>query len=384
MSIAAKDGVAYSSIEIVEDKFSDTMHKLQETYQFTLAAMNAIETYLTNLSPLDLSPVFNPPEFLRIALTHGEIPTVPTISFPELNIPNLDIPLPGFSYSDSPYQSDLKDALKSTLTAGVLNGGTGLGAAVEDGIWRREEDRAEQARLDAIDKNAADWAESGFDLPDGTLLASQTSIQTEYLQGRQTSSRDIATKQAEIARQQAEVFLSQSNQLESTMQNKHTADQARALEAAKAEPEVIVRVFEAAVKQAQVQGEIYNAFAAKANAQAQLFKSQIDAFTAEADLSAKEVAASVQLYDSEVKGASAQSEASWRTDSNKVDQIKNYMNLRMEALKSLASLSANLTAALATSVSTSAAISGQEQFSTSESESSTVSVNYSYDGVTQL
>ena len=91
--------------------------------------------------------------------------------------------------------------------------------------------------------------------------------------------------------------------------------------------------------------------------------------------------ASVQLYDSEVKGASAQSEASWRTDSNKVDQIKNYMNLRMEALKSLASLSANLTAALATSVSTSAAISGQEQFSTSESTSSTASIAHNYNYV---
>lgn len=362
--------------DIVTLKFADTISKLDASYSTTQAALDELTNYLGTLAPFEIFPSFNEPDFEQLALTQGPLPDAPVISFPDLTIPDLDVPIPGFNYSDSPYFSALREALKAKLAAGVTNGGTGLGADVENAIWTRQLDRDQQARRDRLDAISSEWAESGFELPDGALAAQLTTVDVEYLNNRQTASKDIAIKQAELARQQSEVFYKEANQLENTMEGKHTSDQARALEAAKVEPEIVLNTFQAHVAKIKVMGEVYNALAAKANAQAQVFKSQVDGYTATAQVSAEAVKASTQLYGAKVEGAKAASESKWRTDINKIEQIKNYLTLRIEGMKALATLSAQVTAAMATSVSTSASISSSGSVSLSTTTSNTTSHDY--------
>jgi hypothetical protein len=370
--------IFFDSTPLINTKFIDTMQKMNDTYETTKDSLTAIESYLTGLQPMEIYPVFNRPDFVRYVLTKGERPAAPNVNFPDLPIESVDVAIPGFNYSDSPYGSELREALKARLTDGVENGGTGLGAEVEDALWTRNQDRDEQARQDRIDAVSAEWAESGFELPDGVLAAQSTAVDVEFLQGRQTASKDIAIKQAELARIQSESYLKEGNQLEATMEGKHTADQARSLEAAKVEPEIVIRSIEARLAKIKVVGEIYNALAAKANAQAQVFKSEMDGWVGEATVGAQELESSTKVYNADIQGAAAQSESAYKTDANRIEQIKNYLLLRMEGLKTISQLAAQMTAALATSVSTSASVSSGSQTSQSESDSTSISHIYEH------
>jgi len=368
--------IANAAIGAVNNKFFDAYLKINQSYADTKEQFSALQESLTGLTPMELYPEYEDPEFIRFILATGEKPVAPTIDFPIMTIPDVDVPIPGFNYSDSPYASELKEALKVNLIDGVENGGTGLGADIEAGIFERDRLRREQARQDALDAASTMWAddEAGdLGLPDGALAASLTAIHTEHLQKEQTVSFDTATKMAELARAQQEVYLKVGTELENVMETKHSADQLRSLEAAKTEPEIIIRIFEAQMVKVKVMAEVYNALAAKANAQAVVFKTEMDGYLADVEVGSKELAASTQKYDSDVKGATARSEAYYKTDSNRIEQMKNYLNLRIEGMKSLAQLNASILSAFATSVSATASIGASGSGSASDTTSNSAS-----------
>jgi len=374
--------IANAAIDAVEGKFQSAYYKINESYAAAKLQFAALQDSLTGLTPMELYPEYEDPDFVRYILSTGEKPVAPTLDFPTMAFPDVDVPIPNFDYSDSPYASELREALKAHLIDGVENGGTGLGPDVEEALYARNELRDEQALLDRLDAASEEWSEvSAGDLgiPDGALLASKRRLHQEYLAGRQTASKDITVKMAELARQQQEVYLKTGTELENVMETKHTADMGRSLEAAKVAPEIAIRTFEAAMTKVKVVAEIYNALAAKANAQATIFKTQMDGYLADVEVGSKELQASTQKYDSDVKGASAKSEAYFRTDSNRIEQMKNYLNLRIEGMKSLAQLNASILSAFATSVSATASIGAQGSGSASDSTSNSASYNENKD-----
>jgi hypothetical protein len=353
--------IASQAIGAVQGKFYDAYQKINSSYEDTKEQFAALEDFLTGLTPMELFPDFEDPEFARYTLTTGELPIAPTVDFPTFTVPDLDTPIPGFNYSDSPYSSELREALKLKLKDGVEDGGSGLGADIEDALYARNQLRDEQAVADRLDAVSAEWAEAAGDLglPDGALLAARQEIHAKYLENRQTTSKEITVKMAELARQQEEVYLKTGTELENVMEQKHSSDQTRSLEAAKIEPEIIIRTFEAAMTKVKVYAEIYNALAAKANAQAEIFKAQMMGYSTEAEIGSKELTASTQKYAADIEGAKAKSEASWRTDTNIIEQVKNYLMLRMEGMKSLAQLNSSILSAFATSVSATASVQAQ-------------------------
>lgn len=364
----------------VAKKFNSAVQQSNDAYAIAKENIAELTSFLGGLTPMEILPLFNTPEFARYSLTTSERPTAPSAEFPVFALPDLTVPVPGFNYADSPYSSELLEALRVRLLDGVENGGTGLGPEVEEAIFARERLRREQALRDSKDRIASDWAdgEAGdLGLPDGGLAAQYIAAETEFQLKDGEVSYDTAVKMAELARQQQEVHLKAGTDLENVTNSKHTADMTRLLEAAKAEPEIILRVFEATVAKVKVMGEYYNALAAKVNAQAQIFDSEMKGWLGEADVGAKEMDASVKKYESDTKNAQAESESAYRTDANRVEQMKNYLMLRIEAIKGLATLGANMAAAFATSVSATASIneSASSQWSESKSDSSTTTFN---------
>lgn len=140
------------------------------------------------------------------------LPDVPTISFPSLDITapvyNIQNPSQGsFSVSNILISDDpLIQAAITRLTNNVVNGGTGLSAAVEAAIFARGKEREEQQLEDSIDKATSMWAKRGFALPDGELANSLMALQTEYLNKQLDRSREIEIKQADL--EQANLFKS--------------------------------------------------------------------------------------------------------------------------------------------------------------------------------
>lgn len=140
------------------------------------------------------------------------LPDIPTVSFPTLSVeaPVYSITAPA-QWSFNPSQITIADdplvaTIKERLNDNITKGGSGLLPAVEDAIWARDKERAEQQLSDSIDKLIAVWATKGFSLPDGFLAHSISELQKEHMNKMIDRGRDITIKQAEM--EQANIFKS--------------------------------------------------------------------------------------------------------------------------------------------------------------------------------
>jgi hypothetical protein len=183
------------------------------------------------------------------------------------------------------YGSDLLTAVTNKFLADIVAGGTGLGAAIEEAIWLREQERAEIAAREAKETLAADWENRGFNLPDGVITASMLDIDLKLAADRATSSRDIAVKQAELALTNQHFTLQQAIVLEGQLMNYSSQMAQRTLEANKAMIEMAVAIFNAEVAK-------YNAKLEAYKTQAVVYESRIRA-----------ALATVEIYKAQIEGA---------------------------------------------------------------------------------
>jgi hypothetical protein len=78
-----------------------------------------------------------------------------------------------------PLDRELMPAAEAWIKNAIVNGGSGINAAVEDQIWQRERERQTLAAASAADQAAAQWAAKGFPLPPGAAVAAVAQIQRD-------------------------------------------------------------------------------------------------------------------------------------------------------------------------------------------------------------
>lgn len=111
-----------------------------------------------------------------------------------------------FLLDDISSEDELVPIIRNRLKNNILYGGTGLTAAVEEAIWKRDLERNELQLQDSIDKATQAWAKKGFVLPDGMLADTLSVLQKEYMDKLLDRSREISIKQAEL--EQTNIFKS--------------------------------------------------------------------------------------------------------------------------------------------------------------------------------
>ena len=210
--------------------------------------------------------------------------------------PTVELPMPAFP--DAPILQAI------TLTTGILaylenvlaTGATGVNPAVEDLIWRREQERAQLARDEARSNLTAEWGKRGFDLPDGVLVATLTQEEIDYRNKRLDLSRDIAIKQYELAFENTKFIITQILAMEKILidataeGNKITIMEYSAqMEGAKVEVQAAVERLKALVDLYKGQGDVYKA---RADAQAKI--AEVDIKGAEATINV--AIAQMQLF----------------------------------------------------------------------------------------
>jgi hypothetical protein len=310
-----------------------------------------------NTQPLQTVNLISPPTYSELdVLFNLSAPTAPTLdSFPALPAapapPSLQ-----FGYAEDPYVSNVDDSLKAAVKTQIDAGGTGLGAVVEDGIWNRERERALLEHNDSIARMADEAAGFGFPMPDGVLAAGLIDLETKYTDARLTSSRDIATKQAEIAHDQETKILEIGTAYEGMKETYATSMRNRLLDAAKAGPQIAVDMFKAQVEYVNVYIAQYNAIATKANAQSEIFKSQVMSYSAQIDAKAKVVNASVEKYSADVDGVFKANQTEIAKDQLFLTQLTAFLNLQLEAMKAVSQVNAQIAASALTGMSASASI----------------------------
>ena len=373
-----------ASVPIVITRFSDGMTIAKEAFDRNTVYTNNIANLAQALGaeshPLTVIPLLAPPTYKELdALFNLSVPSAPgNVDFPVLPTPP-GPPVAQFNYSESAYISPVGSALQTATVAKIVAGGTGLGVAVEEGIWNREQERALLERADAIARMEDDAAAGGFSLPDGVVAMMLIDQETKYKDARLTSNRDIATKQAEIAHDQQTKILEVGASVETINTGYATTMRNRLLEAAKAGPQIAVDLFRAQVEYVNVFVAQYNALAAKANAQAEIFKAQIMGYSAQIDTKAKIIDASVRSYSSAVEGVFRANESEVAKDSLFVQELIAFLNLQLEAMKAVSQVNAQIAASALTGMSAQASISGSEQQGFSISDQTSHSTNLNYD-----
>lgn len=338
-----------------------------------------LATQLASASrPLQTINLLAPPTYEELdVLFNLSAPIPPTLdAFPAL--PQAPIP-PSlqFGYAEDPYVSNVDDSLKAAVKTKIDAGGTGLGVAVETGIWNREKERALLEHNDSISRMADEAAGFGFPMPDGVLAAGLIDLETKYTDARLTSSRDIATKQAEIAHDQETKILELGTSYEGMRETYATAMRNRLLDAAKAGPQIAVDIFKAQVEYVNVYIAQYNAIATKANAQSEVFKAQVASYSAQIDAKAKIVGASVEKYSADVDGVFKANQSELAKDQLFLTQLTAFLNLQLEAMKAVSQVNAQIAASALTGMSASASVGD------TASDSSSVQVNSQKSDITE-
>lgn len=289
-----------------------------------------------------------PPQINAPSLTKGTAPTIAplgAISEPDYQIPSTIDPLnvsdlqfnyPTLDYSETPYTSTIKARIEEYVLDVLNNGGTGVNTAVENALFERDIERANQAVADAKNKAVSEWTGRGFEMPDDDIMDTLTRIDTEFLMKRLEVSRDILVKAWEL--EQANVFksLDVATALETQLIMYANNVAQRAFEALKAGADIALQINDMEIKRGNYKLEVFKAkliewegllkaeFAKidiyKARLEAQktgveisrlqleTYKTEVEVNIAEFEADLKVELARLEIYKSELEGIKISSE----------------------------------------------------------------------------
>ena len=352
--------------------------------------------------------------------------TLMTISIPTITIPTYDLVEPGvveLGYSEATYNSDLQAALKVALIAFIKNGGTGLGADVEDALWERG--RARQAITNERTYNEANefFASIGYKIPAGALGGKLTEALAEQTRADAQINFEIMIEQARLARAQSEHSINASLALEGQDKEQFNSIANRTLEAAKVAVQVIVDLYESRVKAyvAKVEGskltveaekikvdaavaanrgliDAYSAdiegFKAKLGAElgiveaiAKVYGYKIAGYEADAKVAALDLDAQIKVYQAKIDQANNQTTLSLKEAELTIQSYLGALQLTSRAIEAGGNISAQIAASALSAVNASASLgdsvsraaSSSESDIDSDSDSNTFSEIHRYD-----
>jgi hypothetical protein len=254
--------------------------------------------------PVDLNRILSEdPSKQQPIITAKTINPPPNLIPPDftatLDISGIAFPYKSLNYTEVPYTSILKDRLQAYALDVLSNGGTGVNTAVEDAMFNRDIERANQANADAKNKAISEWAGRGAEMLDDDILDMVARIDIEFLMKRLEVSRDILIKAWEL--EQANVFksLDISIGLETQLINLSNSVAQRALEALKTSCDIQIQIceveykrfnmkleefktrfqiWETKYKAEMTKVEFYNAYLASMKLSVEIDQSKIDLF----------------------------------------------------------------------------------------------------------
>jgi hypothetical protein len=244
------------------------------------------------------------PSFSEIA-----IPPDPTISFPTFDgvLPDSDLTPPerAFIYNEALYESELGDALRAKILAGIQYGGTGLGAEVEGAIWNQAKLRTQSENARLYEEALTFWSARGWDLPPGAVSGRLYEVSVEQSRALADINEKIFIEQARLA-QEMDKFIMQSG-LQMEQQTLTYANEVanRAFQSARATVELGIAVFQAKVvwytaqlDAYKTQATVYEVRIRAELGKLEVFKAQIEAAKLQVDIQHSEV----QLYLAQLQG----------------------------------------------------------------------------------
>lgn len=244
------------------------------------------------------------PDLLTISIAPFDGVTLPTFSetAPTLTLvaPNAREYTPGADYT-----SALLTALQTSLEERITTGGTGLGAAAEQGIWERNVEREARGAGQAI-AQLEQMEDLGYAMPPGIYVEARTRIITEMDYASRGHSREVMVESARLELENVKHALTTTVALESRLIDYTNATEQRLFESCRYITEAGVSIYNAGVQAFQARVEAYRAAAQVYEArirgalgEVEVYKAQIDAEQAKAQVNR----ALVDSYQAQIAAA---------------------------------------------------------------------------------
>jgi len=265
------------------------------------------------------------------SLANVVFPDAPTLSLPTFSEAAPDAPSSflqsrQFEYSDAAFDETLINSVRGKLITDVVDGGYGIEPDDEDALWARMRDR-EAGQLASEEGDAEEaYANRGFSIPPGALLAAKARARTEAEERLSEANREISVTRAGLFRDARQFAMTQGVQTEQIRWQNFGFAMERALNAARFSAEFSVLVHDAQIRQFNAALQRYVSIAEVARTQLQVALTQ------------------VQIYEAEVRAAVARQEAT-RIDVDLYRALIDASNSRVNLFESqvrAASLTAEL------------------------------------------
>jgi hypothetical protein len=227
-----------------------------------------------------------------------DMPTVPTLedivfpAAPVIVLPEFEGEVPAevwdmpanFSYSEANYGSDIWADLLAKVLNDIRNGGTGLGALIEDELYDRALARQEKENQRLYQETEDYFEARGFFLPVGAMAGRLTEIAREISRNNTEINSKIMISQAELAQTNTHFMITKGVELEGMLRDFFNQQAVRAFKAAKTIATVGIEIFNANVNKFnakvqayQAQAAVYESRVKAAMTQAEIYKTQIGA-----------------------------------------------------------------------------------------------------------
>lgn len=209
------------------------------------------------------------------------IPTSPNIKIKDFTGEkpknNITIPNTSINWKEDPYSSETLDKIIYNVKS-YLDGGVGMPEAIWESIWAKDNDRDNRAALSFKDKIYNEFSDRGFQgLPQGVQAAQLRKVDQTVFNGSQERSREIATKEANLAIENLRFAVTQGIAIEQLRGSWYQSMLERSLKAMLSSAELAISVLNAEISfyNAQVQAFIAEMQAWKTELEGELAKLEV-------------------------------------------------------------------------------------------------------------
>lgn len=274
------------------------------------------------------APVLDMPEMdelKQIEIPVFEFPELPDFdgvppSISEITVPNVFI-----DWKEPEYKSEVLDELSHYIKKGIVEGGTGLPAPIEDALFSRARTRESRETSRAVQEAMNDWSTRNFSMPPGMLVKQVATIREQGQLRASELNRDILIEATKMEIEQIRFLVQQGMSLEQITTNIFNNVTNRLFEIARFNAESQISVFNAQIAFFNAQNEafgiltgLYKTKLDGAIAKLTAYKTAVDAQVAVGQINEQyvqvyrakmdAVLSNVEVYKALVQGASVRSD----------------------------------------------------------------------------
>lgn len=396
----------YAPVTLVTDRFNQTLAQAQEVLELLIGTEGSgglIGDMEAALTPAPAPTVTAQDVDTTVSLDTSGL-TLPTFTGTLVAVPTVDVDFTGIalpdditlsmSWAEATLPTEVFAALKTQILADLVDGSTGITAAVETAIYTRARNRQQADRLAAYNRLNDAAGQMQHALPSGVLVSALSDFEIGANRQDAEIEAAIIEGQAKLAQENRRAAITGALNLEQLLRQTRTDESGRALEGAKTLAQLTLQEYSEKIKafQAVWDGKRSEVEAKAANVKAavdtntgliDVYKAEVDAFGAAEKAIADRNESRIKILEQEIANADLDLRAQIAEANALVASFSADMSVKERISSDRAQIAMQTAASLLSAVNASASLgySGSEHASKSYGISISGQESHSYQEV---